>query len=84
MLPRRGAALLEGGVNLLVGALMTLVAFFSVGFIRLGLDQRSPGLQIPMAIVYSALFLLATVTSLFAFSAALGVRGRGRSEGPSA
>lgn len=83
LLPTRGAALLEGGVHLLVAALMALVAFFSVGFIKLGLDQRSPGLQIPMAIVYSALSLLASGTALFALSAALGARGRGRDQGPS-
>ena len=84
LLPARGAALLEGGVNILVGSLMTLVACFSVGFIKLGLDQRSPSLQIPMAVVYSALCLMATVTSLFAFSAALGTLGRWRNEGPPA
>ncbi len=83
MLPARGAALLEALVHLLAGCLMGVVAFFSMNFIGLGLDQRSPGLQISMAFVHGAMLLLGLATSFYAFAGALGVWQRWRRQGPS-
>lgn len=83
-LPPRGAALLEVLVHLLTGSLLAVMALFSSDFIQLGMDQRSPSLRFPMAVVHSALFLLAATTAGYALAAALGAWHQWREQGPSA
>ena len=68
-LPARLNRWLSTAINLIVMSLMLAVTTASVGFVRLGLGQLSPCLRLPMALIHGALFLLASVTALYAGAA---------------
>jgi TRAP-type C4-dicarboxylate transport system permease small subunit len=65
LLPPFIATTLQCMIHLTITALMILVAWYAIPFVRLGVDQKSPCLQIPMAYVHGSVLLLALTVVLY-------------------
>lgn len=75
-LPRRIAVGLQGSIHVAVAGLMILVAGHAVSFVRLGVDQKSSCLQIPMAYVHGSVLLLAVMVAFYSVLAAVDCFGK--------
>lgn len=63
----RGNAILEIGINSLIFVLFMVVAIYSIPYIIMGLDERSPSLGLSMAISFMSIFVMALSISFFSF-----------------
>jgi len=66
-LKAKGNWMLDLTVNLLVFLLFLVLAIFSIPYIHMGLDERSPSLGFNMAISFASMLLLGTSLCFYAF-----------------
>jgi TRAP-type transport system small permease protein len=51
--------------DLAVIAFSLIIAVYSIGFVRLGMDERSPALEIPMGLVFISMVIIGAGICLF-------------------
>ncbi len=68
------------GINVLTMAMFLIMAVYSVQLIYLGLREKSPTLEIPMAVSFVSMFLLSASIAYFAFLEVRKTYKKNRSE----
>lgn len=70
------ATILQGFTHLVIAVLMLGIGFFSLRFIALGVEQRSPCLRVPMAWVYASILVLSCMIAIYAGLAFVSIMRR--------
>lgn len=65
-LPAQVSRWFRPAIDLAIMVLMILVSAASVNFVQLGMGQKSPCLNLPMAWIHGALLLLSSMTAVYA------------------